>query len=164
MFPQGRTANIRDLVPESAMCLSAAQCRQARDAAPNAGAFLSSLKETRMPSNCLMFGWNRAVPGRESASAQLFQAFVEYLTAQQRAGSIESFEVVLLEPRGSILNGFFLIRGDAGKLHSMTTSEDWMRQQTKAILNLQDISLARGATGALVGERMKMWMEEIPRG
>ncbi len=117
-----------------------------------------------MRSNCLMFGWNRAVPGRESTSGQLFQAFVEYLTAQQRAGGIESFEVVLLEPRGSSLNGFFLIRGEADKLHAMTTSEDWMRQQTRAILNLQDISVARGATGALVGERMKMWMEEIPRG
>ncbi|HEY0886557.1 MAG TPA: hypothetical protein VGE20_14800 [Ramlibacter sp.] len=35
---------------------------------------------------------------------------------------------------------------------------------TKAIVNLQDICVARGATGALVGERIKMWMEAIPRG
>lgn len=117
-----------------------------------------------MRSNCLMFGWNRAVPGREGVSGQLFQAFVEYLTAQQRAGGIDSFEVVLLEPRGVNLNGFFLIRGGSDKLHALTTSEDWMRYQTKAIMNLQDITLARGATGALVDERMKMWMEEIPRG
>jgi hypothetical protein len=116
-----------------------------------------------MRSNCIMFGWNRAVPGREGVSSQLFQGFVEYLTTQQRAGSIESFEVVLLEPRGGSLNGFFLIRGQPDKLEAVSSSDEWMRQQTKAIMNLQDISIARGVTGALVGERMKMWMEEIPR-
>lgn len=116
-----------------------------------------------MRSNCIMFGWNRAVPGRESASGQLFQEFVEYLTAQQRGGGIESFEVVLLEPRGASLNGFFLIRGGGEKLNAMIASDEWMRYQTRGIMNLQDISLARGATGPLVGERMKMWMEAIPR-
>jgi len=116
-----------------------------------------------MRSNCIMFGWNRAVPGRESVSGQLFQAFVEYLTAHQRAGGIDSFEVVFLEPRGGSLNGFLLIHGEPEKLHALTTSDEWVRQQTKAIINLEDICLARGATGALAAERMKMWIEEIPR-
>ncbi|HWI83622.1 hypothetical protein [Ramlibacter sp.] len=116
-----------------------------------------------MRSNCILFGWNRPIPGREATSGQLFQTFVEFLTVQQRAGTVESFEAVFLEPRGSGLNGFFIIRGEPDKLNAMTSSDQWARQQTKAIINLEDVVVGHGATGPLVGERMKMWLEEIPR-
>jgi len=42
-----------------------------------------------MSSNVLFFGWNRSVPGRERMSAEHFQSFGEYLTAQQRRRLIE---------------------------------------------------------------------------
>lgn len=117
-----------------------------------------------MKTNCVVFGWNRAVPGRESTTGQLFQSFVEYLGAQQRAGSIQSFDIVFVEPHGGSLNGFFLIRGEPEKLDALTATEEWTRQQTKAIVNLDGIALLRGVTGPAVNERMRMWMEEIPRG
>lgn len=116
-----------------------------------------------MRSNCIVFGWNRPLAGREAAGGQLFQSFVEFLTAQQRGGAIDSFEVVLLEPRGGTLNGFFLLRGDPDRLNALTAGDEWMRHQTRAIINLDGAAVLRGATGSAVAERMKIWLEEIPR-
>lgn len=116
-----------------------------------------------MKTNRVVFAWNRPLPGREGASGQLFQTFLEYLGAQQRAGHIDSFEPTFLEPRGNTVNGFILISGDPQKLRDPTESAEWVRLQTKAIINLDGVSVVGGVSGALLQERMQTWLEEIPR-
>lgn len=116
-----------------------------------------------MSSNVVMFGWNRSIPGREMTSAQHFQEFQEFLGAQQRAGSIESFEAVILEVHGGSLNGFFLIHGEPAKLQQLTSGAEWRRHQMRAMLHLEGSTSIRGYTGAAVAERMQEWAALIPR-
>lgn len=116
-----------------------------------------------MSSNVVVFGWNRSIPGREMTSAQHFQEFQEFLGAQQRAGTIESFQAVILEIHGGNLNGFFLVQGEAAKLQQLTSSADWRRHQMRASLHLEGATSIRGYTGAAVAERMQEWIKLLPR-
>jgi hypothetical protein len=113
--------------------------------------------------NLVMFGWNRSLPGREPISGQHFQEFVEYLSVQKRNGAIESFEIVLLEPHGGNLNGFFLLFGEPAKLSELTASAEWSRHQLRGVLHLDGATTVRGFTGSAVPERMELWTREIPR-
>lgn len=117
-----------------------------------------------MTTNVLFFGWGRSMPGRESLSAQHFKDFSEYLAAQKGQGAIESFEPILLEPNGGGVTGFFLIHGATEQLNKLTSSTEWMRHITRAILHLDHPVLTRGVTGAALMERMGMWTSAIPKG
>lgn len=116
-----------------------------------------------MSSNCVLLGWNRAVPGREMLSAQHFQEFSEYLGAQQRSGAIASFDVVFMDPHGGDMNGFFLIRGEPQKLQALLAGDDWLKHQIRGVQNMLGFGIIRGATGAEAARRMQMWMETIPK-
>jgi hypothetical protein len=115
-----------------------------------------------MSSNVIFFGWNRSIPGREATSAEHFQEFVQYLGGLQQKGAIESFEAVLLNPHGGDLNGFFLIRGDHGKLDALASSAEWEMHVTRGGLHLEGAGVVRGATGDLVMEWMARWSQSIP--
>ena len=115
-----------------------------------------------MTPNVLVFAWNRSIPGRESLSAQHFKDYVEYLTAQQKAGKIESFEPVLLEPNGSAVHGFFLIRGATEQIDKLTSSPEWTQHMTRAILHLDGALVTRAVNGSALMERMGLWIKTIP--
>ena len=115
-----------------------------------------------MSSNLVFFGWNRSIPGREKLSGAHFQEFVQYLGGLQQAGTIQSFEAVLLDPHGGDLNGFFLIRGEPAKLDAVMASDAWGTHQTRGGLHLEGQGAIRGATGELLMERMAVWSKLIP--
>lgn len=116
-----------------------------------------------MGPNIIFFGWRRSLPGRESLSGAHFQEFNKYLGEQQAAGTIQGFEPILLEPSGGRLVGFFLIRGEPGKLADLTASPAWIEHVTRAMLHLDEPGVVRGVAGAAVNERMAIWMKSIPR-
>lgn len=113
-------------------------------------------------TNTLMYAWKRTLPGREKLSAAHFEDFFNYLAGLQKDGQIASFEPILLEPNGSSLNGFFLIRGDEAKLHEVTASEQWWDHLIRSMMHLDTPALLRGMSGSLVEERMKAWASKIP--
>ena len=115
-----------------------------------------------MSSNTILFSWNRALPGREHISSEHFNEFVAYLGGLQKSGSIQSFDVVFLNPHGGDMNGFFLIRGDSGKLDSVMGSDDWVKHMTRANMHLEGSGAVRGVTGDLVAKRMELWRSLIP--
>jgi hypothetical protein len=115
-----------------------------------------------MTSNVLLFGWNRPLPGRETISSAHFNDFVQYLTGLQQSGGIGSFEIVFLDAHGGDLNGFFLLRGDAGQLDALQSSTDWIRHITRAAMHLDGVGAVRGATGDSVMARMEIWRSQIP--
>ena len=112
-----------------------------------------------MSFNAIFVGWNRAVPGREAAVMQLFQDFNQYLAGLQGEGTIDSFETVLLGAHGGDLNGFVLIRGEAGKLQAVQASEEWMKFNSRAGLMLEGNGVVAGATGDMVMQWMGVWTE-----
>jgi hypothetical protein len=116
-----------------------------------------------MSSNVILFGWNRSVPGRERLSAEHFGEFAQYLGGLQQAGAIQSFDVVFLDIHGGDMNGFFLIRGDNAQLSAVADSEVWVMHMLRAGLHMEGAGVVRGATGALVMERMGQWVQSIPQ-
>ena len=115
-----------------------------------------------MSSNAIFFGWNRSIPGRERLSAEHFQEFVQYLGGLQQKGTIQSFDVVLLNAHGGDMNGFFLIRGESGKLGELVASADWVTHMTRALLHLEGSGAVPGVTGEAVTERVKLWTSLLP--
>ena len=115
-----------------------------------------------MSFNVVFVGWNHVVRGREAASMELFQDYHQYLGALQGEGTIDSFETVLLAAHGGDLNGFILIRGEAGKLQAMQVSEEWMKFSTRAGLLLEGNGTVLGATGDMVMQWMNLWTDIMP--
>lgn len=115
-----------------------------------------------MSSNAIFFGWNRSLPGRERISAEHFNEFVAYLGELNKKGSILSFDVVFLNPHGGDMNGFFLIRGDSGKLDAVQASDAWVKHMTRAGMHLESAGAVRGVTGDMVMSRMDLWKSLIP--
>src|SRR5512143_3439649 len=115
-----------------------------------------------MGSNAIFFGWNRPIPGRERLSAKHFQEFVQYLGRLRENNTIQSFDVVFLNAHGGDMNGFFLIRGESGKLGALVESADWVTHMTRAMLHLEGSGAVLGVTGEAVEERMKLWTDLLP--
>lgn len=115
-----------------------------------------------MSTNAIFMGWNRSVAGREAQAGQLFQEFVQYLGGLQQAGTIQSFEIILLSPHGGDLNGFFLIRGESTKLDALQSSEEWHTYVTRAGMLMEGLGDVRGVTGEMVMEWMNLWTKVIP--
>ena len=115
-----------------------------------------------MSTSVYFYGWNRATPGYEKEAGALFQEYVQYLGGLQQAGSIDSFETVILTAHGGDLNGFFLIRGEAEKLDALRRTEAFSTFLTKASFFIDGGGLITGVTGAGVLEQMALWTSHIP--
>ena len=114
-----------------------------------------------MASDVIFMGWDRPVAGREASSGALFQETQQYLGGLVQAGTIDSFETVLLSPHGGDLNGFILIRGEAAKLAGMQASEEWQRYTPRGTIELERLGLVTGVPGEGVMAWMQRWMELI---
>ena len=68
----------------------------------------------------------------------------------------------MLNAHGGDLNGFFLIRGDSGKLAEVVASEEWVKHQTRAVLHLEGSGAVLGVTGDAINERMQLWTSLLP--
>lgn len=109
----------------------------------------------------IMVGWNRPVVGRETKVVDLFSETIEYFAGLKSAGTIDSFEPVLLNPHGGNINGFFLIRGQEAQLHTLFNTEQWKELQIKAAHNLSDYGVVAGVTGNAVQQRMTTYRKVI---
>jgi hypothetical protein len=118
--------------------------------------------EHTMSSNTVLFGWNRPIPGRERMSETHFDDFVKYCTELQQSKTIQSFDIVFLNPHGGDLNGFFLLRGESTSLDNMVSSKEWVNHMTRATMHLEGAGFVRGQTGDMVMEMMNIWKDNIP--
>jgi hypothetical protein len=115
-----------------------------------------------MNSNTVVYAWKRSVPGREHMSAAHFEEFTQYLAGLQQDGFIQSFEPVLLDPNGSGMAGFFLIRmGDAG-VGQLIDRADFGEHVVRSTIHVEEPMLGHGVSGAAVAVRMAQWMANIP--
>jgi len=115
-----------------------------------------------MDSSVILFGWNRSIPGREKVSAAHFEEFVKYLGGLQQKGAIGAFDIVFLDAHGGDLNGFFMLRGESGKLDTLVSTTDWVTHITRASLHLEGSGVIRGVTGDEIMKRMTIWTSAIP--
>jgi hypothetical protein len=115
----------------------------------------SAIRRWGMADAGLFIGWGEVVRGRETEALEVFNETLAYYGRLQEEGEIENFEPVFLEPHGGDLNGFILIRGDAGKLASLRWSEEFTQFATRATLVVEGF----GIVGADLAERLQRQME-----
>jgi hypothetical protein len=96
----------------------------------------------------LFVGWGAPVRGRELAGLGVFQEAIGYWGSQQGSGAIESFDVVILEPHGGDLAGFFLIRGSEEQIATLRGTDEYARLITRAGMVVERV----GSVGAFLGD------------
>ena len=114
-----------------------------------------------MADQILFIGWDHPVIGREQQAMQLFQKSLQYYAKLQSEGKIESFEPVILAAHGGDLNGFFFIKGDAGKLAAVQQEEAFMDIVTEARFCIEGFGVISGYIGASLNNVMSRWAKYI---
>ncbi len=115
-----------------------------------------------MGSDVVFFAWNRSIPGREKISAEHFDDFVKYVEGLKQAGTLTAWDVVFLTEHGGDLNGFFLLRGEPGKLDALLGTEAWVTHMVRATMHLENSGAVRGRHGSSVMKLMQLWTASIP--
>jgi hypothetical protein len=103
-----------------------------------------------MAGEALFIGWGAVVRGREQTSLQVFQETIEFWSAAQQAGRIESFTPYLLQPHGGGLAGFMLLTGERAKLDELRSSDDFARVMARAGMVVDEL----GAVSAYGGDAL----------
>ncbi len=107
----------------------------------------------------IIVGWNRAIPTREGEAVSKFSEYVGWLGKLQSSGQIESFEPVFTVPHGGDLNGFILIRGEAGKLGQLRDNEEWKNWETWGGFHLQNF----GVVSCYLGDAVPAHLTRISK-
>jgi hypothetical protein len=100
-----------------------------------------------MADAAIFIGWGQTVRGREAKALQVFGEATAYYAKLQAAGTIESFEPVILTAHGGDLAGFVLVRGEAAKLEALKQTEDWRTIQIRAGLIVDNLGVIDAAIG-----------------
>src|SRR5262245_36173112 len=99
-----------------------------------------------MATGMLFIGWGEVIAGREQKALQVFNESLQYYAHLQQAGTIASFEPVVLEPHGGDLAGFVLLRGERAQLSALRTDAEFQRLLLRAQLIVQKMGVV-GAYG-----------------
>ncbi len=86
-----------------------------------------------MTNGAVVLVWGQAVRGREQHALVVFNEVLGYFGRLQRAGEIDSFEPVALEPSGGTLAGFLLARGDPVQLQRIRLSDEFLRLSNRSL-------------------------------
>jgi hypothetical protein len=70
--------------------------------------------------------------------------------------------VVFLDAHGGDLNGFFLLKGESGRLGTLTSTTDWITHITRASLHTEGVGVIHGVTGDEIMKRLAIWTSAIP--
>ncbi|KKK84190.1 hypothetical protein LCGC14_2785840 [marine sediment metagenome] len=110
-----------------------------------------------MADRVIFMGWNRPVIGREQQALQLFQRAMEFWGKLQAEGRIESFEPVLLSDHGGDLNGFVMVKGEAGKLSEIQEDDTYIDITIEAGYCLDGYGVLNGFIGDDLADRLSRW-------
>ena len=114
-----------------------------------------------MADAAIFLGWGQVVRGREAKALQVFNESMVYYAKLQAAGTIESFEPVLLNPHGGDLAGFLLIRGDAANLEALKQTEDFRTLLVRSQLIADNVGVIDAAIGATLAQGMVTYAAQI---
>jgi hypothetical protein len=117
-----------------------------------------------MANAALFFGWNDPKTGRESQTMELFQTTMTYWTRQMEAGTIESFEPVIMSRHGGDMNGFILVRGELGKLNEIRQTDEFTDMILKGGLLLNNFGVIDCYIGDRLMDIMAKWGTMVAKG
>jgi hypothetical protein len=101
------------------------------------------------------------VRGREAKALAVFNEALAYYGTLQQAGTIESFEPVLLSPHGGDLAGFVLLRGERSKLDAVRSTDEFMRLTFRAGFIVENLGVVDAAIGAGLASGMATYAAQI---
>lgn len=114
-----------------------------------------------MSDHTLFVCWDRPLVGREIMAQELFAAFMNHLESARKSGAIDSYEPVLLEARGSTVNGYLHIRGDRTRLNDFLATDQWEEINARAHVYLQGFGVVHGITGGELQKRMRTFQKYV---
>lgn len=113
-----------------------------------------------MADRVLFIAWGTPVRGREERGLEVFNDAVGLYGRMQQEGRIESFDVVLLEPNGSV-NGFMTLRGSSAQLAAVRDDEEFRRVLVDAALIVEDLRVVGGFCNEGVAAEMGRYQEAV---
>jgi len=114
-----------------------------------------------MSEHCLFIGWNRPYAGRDNVAMETYQGFVNWLGKQQQVGTVESCEPVVLDPIGTNMNGFIMVRGTRAALDKMRMTNEFQDYMTRANYALEGFCITPGYTGQALQDMMNRYQKII---
>jgi hypothetical protein len=113
-----------------------------------------------MADRMLFIGWGAVVRGSEERSLEVFNEALGLFGRRQQDGSIEGFDVHLLEPNGD-LAGYIDVRGSAEQITALRSDAEFRRNMIDAGLVVDDLRHFEGFTNEGVARQMAIYQEAI---
>jgi hypothetical protein len=114
-----------------------------------------------MANAALVIRWDRVIPGREQAGLSLFGQSLEYYGTLQNQGKIESYEPILLDPTGSDLNGFIVLRGSLDQIDAVQREDRFIDLTMRAAHICASLGVVEGYLEDELQSRMAKWAQII---
>jgi hypothetical protein len=115
-----------------------------------------------MADRMIFISWGASVAGREERGLEVFNEAMGLYGQMQQDGRIESFDVALMVPSGSI-EGYIALHGSAEQCAAVREADDFQRNILDASLIIHDLCVCDGYTNEGVAKQMAMYQEAIGR-
>ena len=109
----------------------------------------------------LFIGWGAAVPDREIKGLEVFDESLVYWRRLKRDGRIEDFQVVLLYPHASNLEGFALLHATVEQLNELDADEEFLRLTMMQELVSESFRVVRAKLDEGLDEQVRMYRSTI---
>ena len=114
-----------------------------------------------MADRLLFVSWGATVRGREERALEVFNATLAFYGRCQQEGLIESFDVAILSPSGTAVNGYVQVHGSAEQLAALRENREFMRNIVDAQLIVNDLAVVDGFANQGVAEQITLYQEAI---
>jgi hypothetical protein len=81
----------------------------------------------------------------------------------EQEGRIDGFDVALLAPSGSAIEGYMAIRGSAEQIAALREDEEYLRNMTDASLIVKNLAVCDGYCNEGVARMMGLYQEAIAK-
>ena len=113
-----------------------------------------------MADRLLFISWGTPVRGAEERGLDVFNEALGILGRRQQDGTIEGFNVVLLEPNGD-LNGYIEVHGTGEQITALRADEEFRRNMIDASLIVDEFRHIEGWANEGVAREMALYGEAI---
>ena len=116
-----------------------------------------------MADRILFVGWGAPTLGREERALEVFNESIGFYGRCQQEGTIESFDVIFLEPHGGGLSGYVELHGSADQLAALRENEEFQQLLTDASLIVDELGLVGGFANEGVARQVGMFQEAVAK-
>jgi hypothetical protein len=113
-----------------------------------------------MADRALLMTWKEPVRGREERAVECFNDALGICGRKQQEGAIESFDVVLCEPNGT-LGGYIKIEGSGEQIAALRQDDEFRRNTVEASLTVDGLAHIECAVGEGIAEEMAMYRQVV---